>query len=167
MYWYQHFWWRYIVTVIGSNSLCKQDKLIAAEAGKLFSVIYSVFVSLVYFTQLTVIHHKVLPPEIVNMFDYSLTESWMFSINLIGYGIMALSTFFVGLTIEPIDKINKALKYLLLIHGVFIVCIFLPMTSMFLGNKGNATTGTIALMFWCMMFFPIAVLFAKRFKRLR
>ncbi|MTI66990.1 MAG: hypothetical protein FH753_10405 [Firmicutes bacterium] len=159
--------WSYVVTVIGSCKLCKKDKLIAAEAGKFFGVIYSVFVSLVYFTQLTVIKHKVLPIEIVSVFDYSFTDSWMFSIDIIGYGIMALSTFFVGLTIEPQDKINKVLRYLLLIHGIFIICIYLPMTPIFLGDSDGATTGIIALLFWCMMFLPIALLFAKRFSKVK
>ena len=40
----------------------------------------------------------------------------LFSYDLLGYGMMALSTFFIGLTIKPKNKKDKWLKYLMMIH---------------------------------------------------
>ena len=49
-----------------------------------------------------------------------------FSYDLLGYGFMALSTFFAGLTMKA-KKPDKWLKCLLMIHGVFfIACLVIP-----------------------------------------
>ena len=62
----------------------------------------------------------------------------LFNYDLLGYGMMALSTFFIGL---------------------FISCFIMPMTGVFTnmatGETGNG--GTIALLIWCAYFFPIGV----------
>ncbi|MHC1770922.1 MAG: hypothetical protein AB9907_04160 [Flexilinea sp.] len=100
----------------------------------------------------------------MNAFDFNHPGSWLFSLDIIGYGIMALSTFFVGLTIEAKNKVDIVLKWLLLIHSVFIICTVLPSTSMFLGGNNSGNSGSIALMGWCLMFFPIAILSMIRFK---
>jgi hypothetical protein len=75
---------------------------------------------------------------------------------------MAISTFFVGLSINPLNKDDRYLRNLLLLHGVFIISIFMPITSIFLGES-NDILGTIALIFWCLFFLPIGFLFNKRF----
>jgi hypothetical protein len=153
--------WAYVIIVI-SNTCLVNEKCIASEVGKSFAIIYSIYVSLTYFTQLTVIRHNTLPTELVNVFNYSNASSWIFSLNLIGYGIMAISTFFVGLSINPLNKDDRYLRNLLLLHGVFIISIFMPITSIFLGES-NDILGTIALIFWCLFFLPIGFLFNKRF----
>lgn len=43
----------------------------------------------------------------------------IFNYDLLGYGFMALSTFFTGLTIEGRSKADKVLKWLMLIHGIY------------------------------------------------
>ena len=44
-----------------------------------------------------------------------------FSLDLLGYALMSLAAFFVGLTVEPKDKPSKWLRALLMIHGVFFI----------------------------------------------
>ena len=56
----------------------------------------------------------------------------MFSYDLLGYGMMSLSTFFIGLSMKPENKPDKWLKYLMIIHGIFFLgCFFMPMTDIF------------------------------------
>ena len=92
----------------------------------------------------------------------------LFNYDLLGYGMMALSTFFIGLSINPNSKVDKWLKYLMIIHGVFFIsCFIMPMTGMFAsmanGEAGNG--GTIALLGWCAYFLPIGVLAYKHFQK--
>ena len=92
----------------------------------------------------------------------------MFNYGLLGYGMMALSTFFIGLSIRAENKPDLWLKRLMLIHGVFFFsCFLMPMTGMFTGiangEKGNG--GYIALLFWCAYFLPIGVLAWKHFSK--
>jgi hypothetical protein len=157
--------WSFIIVTIANDRLAKDSKKIASSAAKLFAVIYSVFVSIVYFTQLTVVNQNVLGEQIVNAFNFTYSGSWLFSLDLIGYGIMALSTLFLALSLNVKNKFDKALKILLYIHSVFIVCIFMPMTDIFLKGSNNANSGTFALMFWCLMFIPIALLYFCHFKK--
>lgn len=159
--------WTYLISIIAYSHFCHRDKAVAAEVGKVFGVIYSIYVTLVYFTQLTVVKNGVLSREINHLFDYTLPDSWMFGINLIGYGIMALSTFFIGLSMLAIDFKGMLLKRLLLLHGVFAVCVILPMTSLFLENSNHDITGTIVLMVWCVIFLPIALLFVDWFVKIK
>lgn len=89
----------------------------------------------------------------------------MFNYDLLGYGIMALATFFAGLTIKPQKKADRWLKNLLLIHGVFFIsCLIVPMLGVFKAD-GPAWVGVAALEFWCLYFCPISVLSLLHFAR--
>ena len=81
--------------------------------------------------------------------------------------MMALSTFFLGLSIKAENKTDKWLKGLMLLHGIFFVgCFVTPMTGAFTAMADGATGngGTIALLFWCAYFFPIGVLAYRHFR---
>lgn len=155
--------WGYLIASAGSSHLADAKHRLAADVGKLMAVVYAVFICLVYFTQLTVVRQQVLDPDIVAALTFAYPGSWLFAIDIAGYGIMAISTFFVGLSITPRNTVDRALKILLLIHGIFFLCMFLPMTSMFLGETMSLNIGSLALMGWCIIFFPIGVLFCLRF----
>ena len=91
---------------------------------------------------------------------------FLFNLDLLGYGIMALSTFFIGLTINSKNKMDKWLKILLIIHGIFFIsCFIMPMTGMFVNSNGSTSIGgVIALELWCLYFIPIGILSYLHFK---
>ena len=80
---------------------------------------------------------------------------------------MALSTFFIGMTIEVKTKSDRALKYLLLIHGIFAIsCFIMPMLGIFNGDTQDADWIGIAILeFWCVYFIPVGVLSFIHFKK--
>ena len=85
----------------------------------------------------------------------------IFNYDLLGYGVMALSTFFTGLSMKPKNKTDKWLRALMLIHGVFYFsCTFMPMTGMFakMSSGGDGIGGRLALVVWCVYFLPIGIL---------
>ena len=77
--------------------------------------------------------------------------------------MMALSTFFIGLSMKPETKADKWLRVLMMVHGIFFIsCVFMPMTGMFAhmgdGDHYNAAPiggGALALIIWCIYFLPI------------
>jgi predicted Na+-dependent transporter len=89
-----------------------------------------------------------------------------FSYDLLGYGLMALSTFFAGLTIELKTKYDKWLKWLLIIHGVFFIsCFIMPMLGLFSTEmQGADWIGRTVLLFWCVYFAPVGILSLLHFK---
>ena len=79
---------------------------------------------------------------------------------------MALSTFFAGLTINAHNKVEKWLKHLLIIHGVFFIsCLIVPILGVFIAAN-QPLTGMVLLEFWCLYFSPISVLSFMHFSKI-
>ena len=102
--------------------------------------------------------------KILQAFSFTSAGSWLFDLDLLGYGLLSVSTFFIGLTLQTEYKIDKALKLLLMLHGVFFVCMFVPILPLPASNQGSG--GTVALICWCLFFLPICILSVLHFKRL-
>lgn len=140
----------------------------AAIAGMAFAVIYAVLIMLVYFAQITTVRLEELDSQSVRLLDYS-RGGLMFNYDLLGYGMMALSTFFLGLTIHENNIADRWLKRLLLLHGIFFFgCLIMPVTGVFtsMANGETGMGGVIALEFWCAYFIPVSILSAAHFSNL-
>ena len=156
--------WGWVATACGYSCYTQKERYAAAKIGVAVGVIYATIISIVYFTQLTTVLHKSVDEKILQAFSFTSAGSWLFNLDLLGYGLLAISTFFVGLTIQTETKIDKALKLLLMLHGIFCVCMFVPILPLPATNQGNG--GTIALIGWCLFFLPICVLSILHFKKL-
>lgn len=142
---------------------CKEDKKAAAYVALVCVSVYCMLILLVYFAQTTSIRLEEFSEELRQVFDYTRFGLY-FNYDLLGYGMMALTTFFIGLTINVSNKKDKWLKWLLIIHGVFFIpCLIMPMFGIFL--NGNSNTGVIALELWCIYFMPICFLTYKHFEK--
>lgn len=108
----------YIMMTAGFCHESDDDHKAAAYVGMVFAAVYAVLVFLVYFAQTTPIRLDRLNGQALQILDFS-RGGLIFNYDLLGYGIMALSTFFVGLTIHTKTKVDKWLKYLMLVHGIF------------------------------------------------
>ena len=155
----------YIMMTAGFQNECSAERRVSANIGLVFSAIYSVLIFLVYFAQTTSVRNEALTEQAIRLLDYQ-QGGLFFNYDLLGYGMMALSTFFVGLSIKASSTADKWLKYLLMIHGVFFIgCFIMPMTGVFtsMASGESGIGGTIALLIWCVYFFPIGVLAYKHF----
>ena len=152
----------------GLHNECEADRKVAANLGLIFTAVYCVLIMLVYFTQLTTVNNEQLTEQAAKLIDFS-KFGLIFNYDLLGYGIMALATFFIGLSMKAKVRTDKWLKALLMIHGVFFLsCTFMPMTGMFsdMSSDGGNIVGRLALVAWCVYFLPIGILsflhFGKR-----
>lgn len=136
----------------------------AAVAGMAFAAVYTVLVVLVYFAQTTSVRLDPLDEQAMRMLDYSM-GGLFFYYDLLGYGMMALSTFFMGLTIDGKGRADRWLRRLMLAHGLFFFsCFLMPMTGI-LSGEGSGVGGIIALEFWCAYFTPIGILSVVHFRK--
>ena len=144
---------------------CREDARAAGRTGLVLAGVYSTLIMLVYFTQCTTVRNEELNGAAQQILDYRYL-GLMFNLDLLGYGIMALSTFFTGLTVNVRNSKDKVLKILLLLHGLFFPgCFLMPVTGMFLGSDGSTSGGgVIALELWCLFFLPIGILSFLHFK---
>lgn len=138
---------------------CKDDRRTAGYSAMIYGSIYAVFILAVYFAQITTVVNDDLGTTALQILDYG-KFGLFFNYDLLGYGLMALATFFTGLTIDCKTKTDKWLKWLLLIHGIFfIVGLIMPMLGVFNPDMaGGDLIGTLVLMFWCVYFAPIGIL---------
>ena len=157
----------YIMMTAGFCNESDQEHKVAAIVGMIFAAIYAVLILLVYFAQTTAVRLDSLNEQALRILDYS-RGGLFFSYDLLGYGMMSLSTLFVGFAIDAKSKTDKWLKYMMIIHGVFFLgCFIMLMTGAFssMQNGGINTGGIIALEFWCAYFIPICVLSIIHFRK--
>ena len=148
----------YIMMAAGLHHESGSDRKVAG--------VYAVLVLLVYFAQTTTVRTDTLNDQASRILNFR-RGGLIFNYDLLGYGMMALSTFFIGLSMKAKNKTDRWLKRLLMIHGIFFPgCFFMPMTGMFTamadGESGNG--GTIALLLWCLFFIPVGVLAYRHFR---
>ena len=155
----------YIMTAAGFQHEADDDRKVAANVGLVLSAVYATLILLVYFAQNTSVRLDGLGDAALRVLDFK-RGGLIFNYDLLGYGMMALSTFFIGLSIQPENNSDLWLKWLMIVHGVFFLsCFILPMTGMFthMADGGNGNGGDIALLFWCVYFIPVGILAYKHF----
>ena len=131
----------YIMMSAGFHHESSEQTRVAATIGLVLSAVYAVLILLVYYAQTTTVRLEEMNDQAARVLDYQ-KGGLLFNYDLLGYGMMALSTFFIGLSIRAETKPDRWLKWLMIIHGVFFLsCFFMPMTGMFThmaeGNSGH------------------------------
>lgn len=157
----------FIMMTAGLHNECENDRKVAANIGLVLAAVYCTFIMLVYFTQLTTVNNEQLTEQATNLLEIGKC-GLIFNFDLLGYGVMALSTFFTGLAMKPRNKVDKWLRALMMIHGLFYFsCTFMPMTGMFskMSSGGNSLGGRLALVAWCVYFLPIGILSFLHFRK--
>ena len=158
----------FMCMIAALDAECKDNTKAAGHTALIFSGVYATLIMIVYYTQCSTVVNEDLSSDISKVLDYS-HMGLMFNLDMLGYGLMALSTFFIGLTINAKNKIDKALKAMLMLHGLFFPgCLILPMTGLFLESNNSAPSfsgGDLALVIWCAFFLPIGILSFIHFEK--
>ena len=150
----------FIMMTAGLQSECEADRKVAANIGMILAAVYGTLIMLVYFAQLTTVNNEQLNEQAAKLLEFNKC-GLIFNYDLLGYGVMALSTFFTGLSMKAENKMDKWLRALLMIHGVFYFsCTFMPITGMFVNGAsgGSGIGGRLALVVWCVYFLPVGIL---------
>jgi len=130
------------------------------------SIIYAPFCIGTYFLQLTTValNPLNLSSEVLKAINFK-PGSPIFALDMLGYFFLCLSTLAAGFALaEAKDKVLRALCFF---HGALAVpTIASPIISgLFLTTSGETDfTGHYVLLFWCIVFVPIALLFMRYFK---
>ena len=155
----------YIMMAAGFQHESREDRRVAANIGMAFSSVYATLILLVYFAQTTSVNLDGMSDNALDILDFR-RGGLIFNYDLLGYGMMALSTFFIGLSVKAESKPDKWMKALMMIHGLFFIgCFIMPMTGVFRSMSSGETSsgGVIALVAWCAYFFPIGILAYRHF----
>lgn len=130
------------------------------------SIIYAPFCIGSYFLQLTTVAQNPLnlSSEVLKAINFK-PGSPVFSIDILGYCFLCLSTVAAGFALtEPKDKLLRVLCFF---HGALAipVIVSLNISGLYLTTSGETDfTGHYVLLFWSIVFVPIALLFFRYFK---
>ena len=158
----------FIMMTAGLHNECEADRKVASNIGLILAAVYATFIMLVYFSQLTTVKNEQLNEQAANLLEFG-KFGLIFNYDLLGYGVMALSTFFTGLSMQPNNQTHKWPPALLMIHGLSsLSCTFMPITGMFakMSSGGDGIGGRLALVAWCVYFLPVGILSFLHFKNL-
>jgi len=130
------------------------------------SVIYATFCTSTYFIQLSVVALNPLgmSDEVLGIIKF-MPGSPTFAIDMLGYGFLCLSTLAAGFALT--DTKDKLLRALCFFHGALVVPTLAgPIINGLYLSTGSEPdyTGHYVLLFWCIVFVPIALLFMRYFK---
>jgi hypothetical protein len=130
------------------------------------AILYAPFCISTYFLQLSIVASNPLnlSSEVLRAITFK-PGSPMFAIDMLGYGFLCLSTLAAGFALT--HKKDRALRALSFFHGALVVpTLAAPLISgVFLTTSGETDfTGHFVLLFWCIVFVPIALLFMRYFK---
>lgn len=161
--------WAYVLLTCAFAQEADEDRKGLALGGVAIAIIYSVFTNFVYYSQLTTVAHQSADSVFLEAITFT-PGSWVFGFDIMGYGLMALSTFLIGLTIRAQHGRDRVMRYMFLIHGAFFpICVLAPMLNVFEQGGESDMAGVLALIFWCIYFAPLMVLsalyFAERLKK--
>lgn len=130
------------------------------------AIMYAPFCISTYFLQVSVVAFNPLnlSSEVLMAITFK-PGSPMFAIDMLGYGFLCLSTLAAGFALTHPE--DRALRALCFFHGSLVIpTLAAPIISgLFLTPSGETDfTGHFVLLFWCIVFVPMALLFMKYFK---
>ena len=130
------------------------------------SIIYAPFCIGTYFLQLSIVASNPLnlSSEVMKAIAFK-PGSPIFAIDMLGYSFLCLSTLAAGFALTEAQ--DKALRVFCFFHGALAVPTLLGpiMSGMYLSTSGETDlTGYYVLLFWCLVFVPVALLFSRYFK---
>lgn len=137
----------------------------AGFTGLAFAAVYAAMILLVYYAECTTVRmNPSLSQEVLSIISFGHLGSLFFNYDLLGYACMALAAFFIGFTLEPRDRGDRILQWLLWLKVIFFLpCLLVPLFPVFNPGSGDAS-GTILLEFWCAYYLPLCILGYRYFR---
>lgn len=158
------------ITMIASlHSLVPPEKRLYTRLALAFASVYAAFCTTVYFLQLCVVRTNPLglSTDVVRLIKMEPGAAG-FAVDMLGYGFMCLAAAALVPTVTGTTVRDRWLRGLLIVKAVMgVPTIIFPALvgpATVGGDASTSTYGALALAVWCVLFMPIAALFAARFR---
>lgn len=111
------------VVLMGSVHLhASSDRRIWSQTALTFAIMYGTLICMNYFVQLTLVApalHRGDVPDHVKPFLFHVFNSFIYSVDLIGYSFMSLSTLFAAFVFPGLG-LERVARYFLIANGVIV-----------------------------------------------
>lgn len=111
----------FALMILCAHYYAPEEKKVWSHAGIMFAVIYAVMVSINYYVQLTLVVPHMMRGEIesIRVFLFTPFDSFIYSVDVLGYSFMSLSTLFTAFIFSN-QGLEKTAKYFLIANGLLI-----------------------------------------------
>ena|SRR6056297_3051509 len=111
----------FVVMMIGVNYLVPASRRIWGQAGVAFATVYATLIGIVYYVQLTLVMPRMLAgrTEGIEVLLFTPFDSFLYSVDLLGYSTMSLSTLFAAFGLAGITSARTA-RWFLLANGLLL-----------------------------------------------
>jgi len=117
----------FLIAIICLHYYSDENLKIWTALGVAFALLYAGDISLVYFTQLTVIIPQLLKNEITETHVLAFhSKSFLMAVDCLGYFFMSLSTFFAAFAFSNVKWLFRGLLYNGLLLPVLVLAFFYP-----------------------------------------
>lgn len=109
----------FVILMVSIHYYASEDKKIWSHIGLSFAIIYAVLILIVYYTQLFLVVPRLIEGRIEDISLLLLIphDSFLFAIDLLGYGFMNLATLFVAFVFER-RKLEGWIRRFLIANGL-------------------------------------------------
>jgi len=151
-----------VMMIISMKTFIPPEKEVFVNCAIAFGIMYALLVSLVYYTQISVVLKGTLSNELLKIVSDS-PGTVFFYIDMFGYCFLCLATLFMAFAINRRDVLFRVF---LLIHSVLFVPTFLlpflPVNFSTTETSGS-TSGNFVLVAWAAIFVPVCLLLTRYF----
>jgi hypothetical protein len=118
----------FLVLVVSIHQLAPADRKVWSHAAVAFGTAYAVLISMVYFSQLTVVAPRLARGDVkgIEPFLFVPFDSFLYAVDILGYSFMSVSTLFAALVFTG-PGIERVARWFLLANGLLIPFLALQM----------------------------------------
>jgi hypothetical protein len=146
----------FLVLMLSIHQLATAETKIWSHAAVAFGTVYTVLISINYFVQLTWVVPRLAAgrTEGIEPFLFTPFDSFLYSVDILGYSFMSVATFFAAMAIAG-DGLPRIVRMSLIANGLLMPFIALQMyvhsliwIAALWAVTFPAATGSLALFFW-------------------
>lgn len=118
----------FVIMVACLHHTAPADRRVFSQAALAFATAYATLISLVYFTQLTLVGPRLATGDVegIEFLIFVPYRSFLFAVDLLGYSFMSISTLLVAFAL-PVGRAARAARLFLLLNGLLLPFLALQM----------------------------------------
>lgn len=151
-----------VIMIISMKTFIPPEKEVFVNCAAAFGIMYALLVSLVYYTQISIVLKGTLSNELLKIVSDS-PGTVFFYIDMFGYCFLCIATLFMALAISRRDILFRV--FLLIHSALFVPTFLLPFlpVSFSTSETSGSTSGNFVLVAWCVIFIPVCLLLTRYF----
>ena len=111
----------FLVLLVAIDRITPPAKRVWSQAALVFGTIYTALISINYFVQLTFVAPRLSRGDVagIEMFLFTPFDSFLYSVDILGYGFMSLATLFAAMAFSN-HGIERVIRRFLLANGLLL-----------------------------------------------